>query len=131
MVTDHRALTSLFCSAVLNAKLWRWALYLQQFQITFLYLPGRFNTVADYLSRQTWPSTVQEEGQQTVAMKEVIPPRRLEPDVDDVNQDRPSLPEAVSEKGRLQYRTALSGDEPSSRGGGDVGGSSHSQTPPT
>ena len=57
MVTDHKALTHLFSSTVLNAKLWRWALYLQQFCIDFRYLPGRFNVVADCLSRQTWPSS--------------------------------------------------------------------------
>ena len=57
VVTDHKALTNLFSSTVLNAKLWRWAMYLQQFDITFRYLPGRFNVVADCLSRQTWPST--------------------------------------------------------------------------
>ena len=28
VVTDHSALTRLFCSTVLNAKLWRWALFL-------------------------------------------------------------------------------------------------------
>ena len=52
VVTDHKALTHLFSSTVLNAKLWRWALYLQQFSITFRYLPGRFNVVADCLSWQ-------------------------------------------------------------------------------
>ena len=57
VVTDHKALTHLFSSTVLNAKLWRWALYLQQFSISFRYLPGRFNVVADCLSRQTWPAT--------------------------------------------------------------------------
>ena len=44
VVTDHRALTSLFSSTVLNTKLWRWALYLQQFDIVFCYQPGKFNT---------------------------------------------------------------------------------------
>ena len=57
VVTDHKALTHLFSSTVLNAKLWIWALYLQQFCIDFRYLPGRFNVVADCLSRQTWPSS--------------------------------------------------------------------------
>ena len=62
VVTDHKALTNLFSSTVLNAKLWRWAMYLQQFSITFRYLPGRFNVVADCLSRQTWPSSTQASG---------------------------------------------------------------------
>ena len=57
VVTDHKTLTNLFSSTVLNAKLWRWAMYLQQFDNTFRYLPGQFNVVADCLSRQTWPST--------------------------------------------------------------------------
>ena len=50
VVTDHKALTHLFSSIVLNAKLWRWALYLQQFSIVFRFLPGHFNVVADCLS---------------------------------------------------------------------------------
>ena len=75
VVTDHKALTHLFSSTVLNAKLWRWALYLQQFSIVFRFLPGRFNVVADCLSRQTWPTTpTPDEMPPALAMKDVVSP---------------------------------------------------------
>ena len=121
VITDHRALTHWFCSTVLNAKLWRWALYLQQFDIRFQYLPGKFYTVADCLSRQAWPSPDQEEELSTVAMDDVILPKCPEPDADEFEQDSPSLPEAVYEKGRPQITTQkstdLSGDVQLSQGG--------------
>ena len=91
VVTDHKALTHLFSSSVLNAKLWRWALYLQQFAITFRYLPGRFNVVADCLSRQTWPSTqTVEEMPDALSTKDVIgiPTGPKAKDKDSLAQDR-------------------------------------------
>ena len=53
--TDHKALTNLLTRTHLNRKLWRWALYVQQFCISFEYRPGKDNLVAD--SRQTWPTS--------------------------------------------------------------------------
>ena len=91
VVTDHKALTHLFSSSVLNAKLWRWALYLQQFAITFKYLPGRFNVVADCLFRQTWPSTqTVEEIPDALSTKDVIgiPTGPKAKDKDSLAQDR-------------------------------------------
>ena len=52
--TDHKALESLMTSKVLNRKLTRWALYLQEFCFTPQYRPGSQNANADGLSRQAW-----------------------------------------------------------------------------
>ena len=57
--TDHKALTNLLSSTHLNRKLWRWALYIQQFCVSFKYRPGKDSVVADYLSRQAWPTAEQ------------------------------------------------------------------------
>ena len=51
---DHKALTGLMKSTLLNRRLWRWALFLQDFNVVFEYRPGRENAVADGLSRQAW-----------------------------------------------------------------------------
>jgi hypothetical protein len=48
---DCNPLTYLTSSAPKSAKLTRWALALQEFQITFKYRKGRENVVPDYLSR--------------------------------------------------------------------------------
>ena len=52
--TDHKALEQLLSSNHLNARLTRWALYLQQFSMTIHYRPGSKNQNADGLSRQAW-----------------------------------------------------------------------------
>ncbi|MGL5707542.1 MAG: reverse transcriptase domain-containing protein, partial [Aeromonas sp.] len=48
--TDHKALTYLFSMKNQNAKLMRWALMIQEFDLNIAYLPGRINQ-ADILSR--------------------------------------------------------------------------------
>ena len=48
---DCNPLTYLTASAPKSAKLTRWALALQEFEITFKFKKGLENTVADYLSR--------------------------------------------------------------------------------
>ena len=48
--TDHKALQSLMSSNHLNRRLWRWALFLQDFSVNFVYRPGAQNIVADPLS---------------------------------------------------------------------------------
>ena len=50
--TDHEALTFLTSCKFNNARLRRWNLAIQDFHIQPEHLPGRKNTVADYLSRQ-------------------------------------------------------------------------------
>ena len=49
--TDHLPLASLKTSKNSNARLMRWALYLQQFQFTVKYIKGQTNVGADFLSR--------------------------------------------------------------------------------
>lgn len=49
--TDHRALEFLMTAKLTNDRLRRWALLLQEFKFTVIYIPGSTNIVADTLSR--------------------------------------------------------------------------------
>ena len=49
--SDHNPLTYLTDSAPRSAKLMRWALALQEFQVEFNYRKGKCNLAADCLSR--------------------------------------------------------------------------------
>jgi hypothetical protein len=49
--SDSNPLTFLTASAPKSAKLTRWAIALQQFNLTFKHTPGKDNIVADFLSR--------------------------------------------------------------------------------
>ena len=49
--SDHNPFLFISESAPKNAKLMRWCLALQEFNITFHYIRGRQNVVADCLSR--------------------------------------------------------------------------------
>jgi hypothetical protein len=49
--SDHNPLTFITEGAPKNAKLMRWCLALQEFNINFHYLRGRLNVAADCLSR--------------------------------------------------------------------------------
>ncbi len=48
---DHAAAVKLFNSKLLTGKLVRWALIIQDFNLTFTFLPSKANVVADALSR--------------------------------------------------------------------------------
>ncbi len=48
--TDHQPLTYLKSAKIINGRLMRWALYLQEFKISIRYLKGSENVGADYLS---------------------------------------------------------------------------------
>ena len=54
--TDHRALEHILTAILVNKRLSRWALRLQGFSFTIVYLPGTANANADALSRQDWPT---------------------------------------------------------------------------
>jgi len=49
--TDHHALTFLNTCQLLNARLIRWATYLQEFQLEIIHIPGKENLGADTLTR--------------------------------------------------------------------------------
>ena len=49
--TDHMPLTSLSTTKTANARLTRWALYLQQFSLSVRYIKGSDNVGADLMSR--------------------------------------------------------------------------------
>ena len=51
VLTDHNPLSYLCNSALKSAKLTRWALALQKYDLSLRYTRGSCNTVADYLSR--------------------------------------------------------------------------------
>ena len=57
--TEHKALEELLSSRVLNRKLMRWALYLQEFSVSITYRPGKYNQHADGLSRQAWDGVLE------------------------------------------------------------------------
>ena len=49
--TDHKPLTSLFSSTLPPGRLGRWALLVQEYDLTIRYKPGILNQVPDALSR--------------------------------------------------------------------------------
>ena len=51
--TDHRPLTFIQAGSEVNRKLARWWAYLQEFNYTVEYWPGKINNVPDCLSRLT------------------------------------------------------------------------------
>ena len=57
--TDNKALETLLPSRVLNSKLMRWALYLQEFSMSITYIPGKYNQNADGLSCQGWDGVLE------------------------------------------------------------------------
>ena len=51
--TDHSAIKYLMNKPVTNARVTRWLLLLQEFDITIIDRPGKENIVADFLSQLT------------------------------------------------------------------------------
>jgi hypothetical protein len=51
--TDHKPLMWLQRQPILSPRQVRWVLKLQELNLKIEYLPGRLNSVADYLSRHT------------------------------------------------------------------------------
>ena len=49
--TDHTAITYMMNKPITNARVTRWLLLLQEFDITIVDKPGKENVVADFLSR--------------------------------------------------------------------------------
>ncbi len=58
--TDHTAVTQFCYGKNLTGRLARWYLTIQQFELTFKYLPCKTNTAADALSRNIPVSAVNE-----------------------------------------------------------------------
>lgn len=54
IVTDHKAITFLLNSPLRNARLSRWVLFLQEFDLEVVYCAGKENVVADTLSRAVY-----------------------------------------------------------------------------
>ena len=55
MYTDHSAIKYLANKPVTNARITRWLILLQEFDITIKDRPGKENPVADFLSRMPKP----------------------------------------------------------------------------
>ncbi|VDO46921.1 unnamed protein product [Haemonchus placei] len=60
MHTDHRPLTALFKRSNVPARVPRWALKVQKYNLEIIYLKGAANRVEDVLSRAVIPSDEQE-----------------------------------------------------------------------
>jgi len=56
VITDHKPCLSLVDGCHLNKRLLRFALVLQQFNVSLVYRPGKLHANADGMSRQAWPS---------------------------------------------------------------------------
>ena len=54
MYSDHKSLKYIFTQKDLNLRQRRWVEYLEDYDFTLNYHPGKENVVADALSRKSW-----------------------------------------------------------------------------
>lgn len=87
VVTDHQALKWLMSLKSPSGRLARWALMLQAYDLTIRYQPGKFNTVADALSRPPCdePPTVCDVSEVTVDMPKRSTKEIREEQLKDIN----------------------------------------------
>lgn len=67
LVTDHKALLALHRMTGGGGRLTRWALALQPYHFTITHRPGKDHGNADGLSRQSWPTALDEPSQESSA----------------------------------------------------------------
>lgn len=67
--TDHQSLQWMKGSD--KGRIQRWSLWLQQYSLTMLYVPGKFNVIADWLSRNIDETAEAEEEIQRICVPEV------------------------------------------------------------
>ena len=70
LVTDHQALQYLASSRVLNRRLTRWDLFLQDFTFIIKYRPGKLNNNVDGLSKQAWNENVEDQVENDFLLEE-------------------------------------------------------------
>ena len=54
MCLDHKSLKYIFTQRDLNMRQHRWMKYLEDYEFTLHYHPGKVNVVVDALSRKSW-----------------------------------------------------------------------------
>ncbi|KAK9649268.1 hypothetical protein HCH54_010284 [Aspergillus fumigatus] len=76
--SDHQALQYFMTSKRLNARQARWAEFISRFRFIIQYRPGRWNTLADALSR---PATTHQKGENDHRIRTLLKPEYLSPQI--------------------------------------------------